>query len=124
MITYRDPYGVKCCVECGKSEDLCQCEDVEAAIHSRLHSLEGKFQRRVLTEIDTEKYDHTYGLFNQLTFNIGTLARQLPDHKHDDNATGQEILQTTLNIAALATIIGTEGDELYPYDPSILFGQE
>lgn len=123
-VTYRDPFNAVCCVECGRTEELCECQDVEGDIHRRLTSPEGIFQRAVLIDIDSGKYNDLPNLFNELIFKVGTVGHKLANFQSEDPTVTKDIQRLIVEIAALTTILCIEGDQNYPYDPTRTFNEE
>ncbi len=124
MTTYRNPYSVVCCVECGESSDACMCLDVEGDIHRRITSLEGRFQKATRRDIDSGKYNDVANLFTELVYKVGILGYHLTNFQVKGPSTPKDIQRLTVEIAALTTILGIEGDQNFQYDPTRTINEE
>ena len=121
---YRDPRGTMRCTECGNSEDLCVCVEVNRDAHTRLWSREGRVLRAIMQEIEdarTQFPEPTF-LLAALQEEVGEVANALLEH-HRGNKPPKEVLRECVQTAAMAVRIAIEGDPQFDYDSETLFGE-
>lgn len=115
--TYRNPWNVLTCTECGEDLSLCQCPSPEFAAHQRLHSPDGAVFAMIRGELEAarKQFPENTHMLVALMEEVGELSQALIDHDRAQAKSAAEVLREAVQVACMAIRVATEGDDNFAY---------